>query len=97
MTSPLTVVATLVAKTGFESELQQALEALQGPSRAEAACIQYDLHGDAEQTGTFHMIEQWRDESALSMHEATAHFHAALTVIERTVEKFAVAKMYRIS
>jgi quinol monooxygenase YgiN len=97
MTFPLTLVATLVAKTGFETELQQALQGLQDPSRAEAACIQYDFHRDAEQTGTFHMIEQWGDEAALSMHEATAHFQAALPVIERTAENFSVTKMYRVS
>jgi quinol monooxygenase YgiN len=97
MTYSLTVVATLVAKTSFENELQQALQGLQEPSRAEAACIQYDFHCDAEQTGTFHMIEQWRDEAALAIHEATTHFQAALPVIERTAEKFSVTKMYRVS
>ncbi|MFD2435742.1 hypothetical protein [Modicisalibacter luteus] len=31
MTAPLTLVATLVAKTGFETELEQALQDLQPP------------------------------------------------------------------
>lgn len=97
MTTPLTLVATLVAKTGFETELEQALQGLQPPSRAEPGCIQYDFHRDAEQARTFHMIEQWRDEAALSMHEATPHFQAALPVIERAAEKFSVTKMYRAS
>lgn len=71
MTTPLTLVATLVAKAGSEDELQQTLQDLQGPSRAEADCIQYDFHKDAEQPRTFHMVEQWRDEAALTAHEAT--------------------------
>lgn len=39
MTTPLTLVATLVAKAGSEDELQQTLQDLQGASRAEADCI----------------------------------------------------------
>ncbi|RUR29922.1 putative quinol monooxygenase [Vreelandella nanhaiensis] len=97
MTVPLTLVATLLAKTGSEAELEQTLQDLQALSRAEADCIQYDFHRDAEQARTFHMIEQWRDESALTAHEATSHFQAALPVIERTAEKFSVTKMYRVS
>lgn len=97
MTTPLTLVATLVAKTGFEAELEQTLQDLQGPSRGEADCIQYDFHRDAEQARTFHMIEQWRDEAALAAHQATPHFQAALPVIERAAEKFSFAKMYRVS
>ena len=97
MTTPLTLVATLVAKAGFETELEQTLRGLQGPSRAEEACIQYDFHRDAEQARTFHMIEQWRDEAALNAHEATAHFQAALPAIERAADKFSITKMYRVS
>ncbi|MBN0056010.1 antibiotic biosynthesis monooxygenase, partial [Pseudomonas aeruginosa] len=63
----------------------------------EADCIQYDFHKDAEQPRTFHMVEQWRDEAALTAHEATPHFQAALPVIERAAEKFSVMKMYRVS
>lgn len=97
MNTPLTLIATLVAKAGFEAELEQTLQALLGPSRGEADCIQYDLHRDAEQARTFHMIEQWRDEAALTVHEATTHFQAALPLIERAAEKFSITKMYCIS
>lgn len=97
MTTPLTLIATLVAKAGFEVELEQTLQGLQDPSRSEADCIQYDFHRDAEQARTFHMIEQWRDEAALTAHEATPHFQAALPFIERAAEKLTITKMYRIS
>lgn len=97
MTTPLTLIATLVAKAGSETELEQTLQNLQGPSRDEETCIQYDFHRDAEQARTFHMIEQWTDEAALAAHEATPHFQAALPVIERAAEKFSITKMYRVS
>ncbi|MBD8755378.1 putative quinol monooxygenase [Pseudomonas coleopterorum] len=97
MTTPLTLIATLIAKAGFEAELEETLQRLQGPSRAEADCIQYDFHCDAEQARTFHMIEQWCTEAALTAHEATPHFQAALPFIERAAEKLTITKMYRIS
>ncbi|RAU43838.1 MULTISPECIES: putative quinol monooxygenase [unclassified Pseudomonas] len=97
MTPPLTLIATLIAKGGLDGELEQTLQGLQGPSRAEADCIQYDFHRDAEQPRTFHMIEQWRTEAALTAHEATPHFQAALPIIERAAEKLTFTKMYRIS
>jgi len=97
MTTPLILIASLIAKAGFEAELEQTLQGLQGPSRAEADCIQYDFHCDAEHPRTFHMIEQWRTEAALTAHEATPHFQAALPFIERAAEKLTITKMYRIS
>ncbi|MFN9584030.1 MAG: putative quinol monooxygenase [Pseudomonadaceae bacterium] len=97
MTTPLTLVATLVAKTGFEAELEQTLQDLQGPSRGEADCIQYDFHRDAEQARTFHMFEQWRDEAALAALQATPHLQAALPGSERAADYFSVANMYRVS
>ena len=36
-------------------------------------------------------------EAALTAHEATPHFQAALPVIARAAEKFSVMKMYRVS
>ena len=43
------------------------------------------------------MIEQWCTEAALTAHEATPHFQAALPFIERAAEKLTITKMYRIS
>ena len=74
----LIVVATLTAKPGHEAALQAALEKMVPPSRAEAGCSRYELHGDIEHAGRFVMIETWRDQQALTEHEATPHFRAFL-------------------
>lgn len=70
----LIVVATLTAKPGHEAAVQAALEKMVPPSRAEAACSRYELHIDVEHAGRFVMIETWRDQAALTAHEATPHF-----------------------
>ena len=70
----LIVVATLTARPGHEATLKAALEKIVPPSRAETTCSRYELHIDLEHAGRFVMIETWRDQAALTEHEATPHF-----------------------
>ena len=44
----VTVVATIKAKPGMEKTVRAAVEALVAPTRAEAGCINYDLHQSPE-------------------------------------------------
>jgi quinol monooxygenase YgiN len=44
MNDSLTVIAHVRAKPGQESRVRQLLEGLLAPTRAEAGCINYDLH-----------------------------------------------------
>ncbi|MET0322748.1 MAG: putative quinol monooxygenase, partial [Duganella sp.] len=62
------------AKPGHEAAVQAALEKIVPPSRAEATCSRYELHVDVEHPGRFVMLETWRDQQALTEHEATPHF-----------------------
>src|SRR4051794_24340106 len=70
----LTVVAVLKAKPGKEEEVRQALLGLVNPTRAEAGCLQYDLHVSTEQAGEFVFVEKWTDKAALDRHMRTPHF-----------------------
>jgi quinol monooxygenase YgiN len=70
----LIVVATITAKEGNEVLVREALERVVPPSRAEAGCLRYDLNIDLGNHASFVMLEAWRDEAALSAHEATPHF-----------------------
>lgn len=82
----LIVVATLTAKPGHEAALQAALEKMVPPSLAEAGCSRYELHLDIEQAGRIVMIETWRDQQALTEHEATPHFQTLLQEIAGKAE-----------
>lgn len=66
--APLTIVAMLYAKPGKEAELAARLFALVAPSRAEAGCINYDMHQSNEEPGTFIMYENWTGSAALEAH-----------------------------
>lgn len=70
----LIVVATITAKEGNEVLVREALERVVPPSRAEAGCLRYDLNIDLGNHASFVMLEAWRDQDALDVHEATPHF-----------------------
>ncbi len=66
MSTPLTLIATITAAPGHAEALERELRALVAPSRAEAGCLQYDLHQDRHDSHLFYMIEQWRDDAPWS-------------------------------
>lgn len=77
----LIVVATITAKEGNEVVVREALETVVPASRAEAGCLRYDLHVDLGNHASFIMLEAWRDQAALTEHEATPHFQALVNTI----------------
>jgi quinol monooxygenase YgiN len=72
----LIIFAEVFAKPGQEANLREAALALVGPTRAEAGCLQYDLHKDNDDPGHFFFYERWESMSALEAHAASPHFKA---------------------
>ncbi len=64
----VTVVAKFKAKTGKEEALKQAVMACVAPTRAEAGCINYDLHQSLDNKGEFMLYENWVSRKALDEH-----------------------------
>lgn len=77
----LIVVATITARDGNEALVREALETVVPLSRAEAGCLRYDLHVDLGNHASFVMLEAWRDQAALELHEATPHFQALVAAV----------------
>jgi quinol monooxygenase YgiN len=59
-------IAQFKAKLGQEQALGSALKAILKPTRGEPGCIRYDLVTAAPDIWV--MIEEWRDEAAISYH-----------------------------
>ncbi len=72
----LTVVAVLKAKPGKEDALRETLLGLVDPTRAEAGCVQYDLHESTEKKGEFVFFEKWVSREALDEHLAKPYLEA---------------------
>jgi len=58
--APVTVVARFLAKDGQEARVEETLRAMVAPTRAEEACISYDLYRSRDQSAVFYMLENWR-------------------------------------
>lgn len=76
MPTPITLIATLTLHQAPDAALLEGLEQLVNASRAEAGCLQYDLHQQHSAATVLVMIEQWRDAAALAAHQGTAHYQA---------------------
>lgn len=61
------------AKPGQEARAREFLLSLLVPTRAEAGCINYDLHESTETPGKFMFHENWSSEAALTAHFETSH------------------------
>ena len=64
----VTVLARFKAKAGREEQLKQAILACVAPTRAEAGCINYDLHQHEGDKGDLILYENWRSKEDLDVH-----------------------------
>ncbi|MEI6205730.1 MAG: putative quinol monooxygenase [Desulfuromonadales bacterium] len=74
----LTVLARIMAKSGKEEEVLHEILALIAPTRAEAGCINYDLHRAQDDPALFFLYENWRSRQDLNEHLATPYLQAFL-------------------
>jgi quinol monooxygenase YgiN len=64
----ISVVATINAKAGMEAGVREAVMALVAPTRAEAGCINYDLHQSMDDPTVFILYENWVSKADLEAH-----------------------------
>ncbi|MCF2525751.1 putative quinol monooxygenase [Yinghuangia soli] len=63
-------------------QVRETLDALTGPSRAEAGCRGYQQYVDPYDPTRFSIIEEWDDQAALDYHFTTEHFLIAKKVLD---------------
>jgi len=86
MSEPVTIIARFRAKAGQESRLRQELQRLLAPTRAEAGCINYDLHQSQSDPALFVFYENWASQAALDAHSQTPHLQALLKLVPDLVD-----------
>ena len=74
----VTVLATIKAKKGLEETVKNEIQALIGPTRAEAGCLNYDLHQSCDDKAVFMLYENWVSKEDLDKHLATPYLQAFL-------------------
>ncbi|HXN99576.1 MAG TPA: putative quinol monooxygenase [Candidatus Acidoferrales bacterium] len=76
MHESLTVIAHIRAKPGHESRVREILQGLLSPTRAEAGCINYDLHQSHTDPALFVFYENWVSEAHLEAHSKSPHIQS---------------------
>ncbi len=68
-----TIIGTVVAKPETREELQAILGAQVAPTRAEAGCVNYEFHADANDPCVFVFYENWKRPQDLDDHLTKPH------------------------
>ena|ERR1700674_1443885 len=71
----VTVIAYIKVKPGLEEQAKQVLLSALSHTRAEAGCLNYDLHQSTSDPTTFLFHENWASEEAFKAHSASTAVH----------------------
>lgn len=91
------VIASLVAKPEFVAEIKAAVHQVIDPSREEKGNLQYDLHTESGQEGSFVFFERWASDDALEKHNKTEHFKEFVKALEGKLESLEIKKVKQIA
>jgi len=68
------IAALTILKEEYKEELEKALHAVVDGTCAEEGNVSYDLHQDVKDPMTYVIIEVWKSQEAIDIHNKTAHF-----------------------
>jgi quinol monooxygenase YgiN len=91
--SKLTIVANIHAKADKVELVKAELEKLIAITRAEAGCLQYDLHQDNDNPAHFMFYENWETRDLWQTHMGAPHLAAYMEATDGAVENFVLNEM----
>ena len=93
----LTIVAHIRAKSDRIDLVKTELLKLIDITRAEAGCINYDLHQDNENPTHFLFYENWESRELWQTHMNNQHLKDYMTATDGAVEDFTLHEMTQIA
>ncbi|MCR2044058.1 putative quinol monooxygenase [Anaerosalibacter massiliensis] len=90
------IVARSVIKPGKKEEFLSLAEELIAESRKEKGCMSYDLYEDINNPNCLAFIEEWKDEEAIKIHNASPHFTTVVPKLGELREKSPEINLYKI-
>ncbi|MFT5081752.1 MAG: quinol monooxygenase YgiN [Planctomycetota bacterium] len=91
--SKLTIVANITANADKIDFVKAELDKLIDTTRAEAGCIQYDLHQNYKNSAHFLIFENWESRELWQNHMNAPHLAAYSVATEGSVAEFTVNEM----
>lgn len=92
----LTIVANITAKSDKVELVKAELLKLIAVTRAEAGCINYDLHQDNENKAHFMFYENWQSRELWQTHMNNQHLAEYMKATEGAVAEFTLNGMSHI-
>lgn len=86
----LKIVAVIVVKAAFQSELEKVFHTVVDETRKEAGNVSYDLHQDTKDPLKYTILEVWKSQAAIDEHNESAHFKAFVAAVEGKIESLTV-------
>lgn len=92
----LTIIANIVANEDKIELVKAELIKLIDVTRAEACCINYDLHQDNENPAHFTFYENWETRELWQAHMANPHLAEYMAATDGAVAQFTLSEMTKI-
>jgi quinol monooxygenase YgiN len=86
----LKIIAVIVVKAAFREEVKKILHTVADETRKEPGNISYDLHQDCKDPLKYTILEVWKSQDAIDLHNESAHFKAFVEAIEGKVDSLSV-------
>jgi len=96
MKNALTIVARIEAKQDSVDLVKAELLKIIEPTRAEAGCLQYDLHQDNDRPEVFLFYENWESRPLWQDHMNSAHLAAYKAAAGDAIESVVINEMSRV-
>jgi len=93
----LTIIANITAHTEHIEQVKTALLKLIDITRAEAGCLQYDLHQDNENPAYFTFYERWTSRELWQAHMGNQHLVDYMRTTEGAVAASTLNEMTKIA
>lgn len=95
--SELTLIANITAKAERIALVKAELLKLIDVTRAEAGCLQYDLHQDNDDAAHFTFVERWASRELWQAHMQSPHLQDYMTATDGAVALFTLSELTRVA
>lgn len=86
----LKIIAAIVVKATYQKEMEDILHTVVDETRKEDGNISYNLHQDCQNPLKYTILEVWKSQAEIDLHNESAHFKAFIKAIEGKVDSLAV-------
>lgn len=92
----LKIVAQILVKKEYQNELEKVFQVLVDETRKEEGNISYDLFQTLENPLEYTIIETWKSQDAINIHNSTPHFNTFKEAINERVDNLSITVMEKV-